>query len=159
MVKKFLLVMGIVFTGLIGSCVFALTGVGLNAAADAPHNKAVAAAVTRDLARAWDVLDLMPHFTAPALKEVNFSLAQQAMDPLKALGALRNIEDAQQTGFHYTKTFGGHLKKTATIVLIADFEYGRAKLTIQLANEGSDMKLLHVNVSPIGELRPRKQQA
>jgi hypothetical protein len=159
MIKKFLLAMGIVFTALVGSCMFVLGGVGLKAAEEAPQNKAVAAGIMRDLARAWDVNDLKPHFVSTALGQVNFGLAQQSINPLRALGALKSIEEAQQTAFHYNKSFGGETTRTATITMVAEFENGRANVTVQLANEGSVMKLMHVNVAPIGDVRARKQQA
>jgi hypothetical protein len=159
MLKKFFLAMGIVFTAVVGSCMLVLGGVGLNAAEEAPQNKAVAAAITRDLARAWDVNDLKPHFVGTALSQINFGLAQQSINPLRALGALQNITDAQQTAFNYSKSFGGETTKTATITMVAEFENGRANVTMQLANEGSAMKLMHVNVAPIGDVRAKKQQA
>jgi hypothetical protein len=157
--KKFLLVMGIVFTGLVGSCMFVLGGVGLNAAAEAPQNKSIAVAMTRDLAKAWDVNDLKPHFVSSALSQINFSQAQQSMNPMKALGALQNVEEVQQTAFNYNKPFSGETTKTATITMVAQFENGRANVTIQLANEGNVMKLMHVNVKPIGDVRMKKQAA
>jgi hypothetical protein len=43
--------------------------------------------------------------------------------------------------------------------MVAEFENGRAKVTVQLANEGKAMKLMHVNVAPIGDVRAKKQQA
>lgn len=159
MFKKFLLAMGIVFTCLVGSCMFVLGGVGLNAAAEAPQNKSVAIAMTRDLARAWDVNDIKPHFVSSALGHINFSQAQQSMNSMKVLGALQNVEEVQQTSFNYNKSFSGQTTKTATITMVAEFENGRASVTIQLANEGSVMKLMHVNVRPIGDVRIRKQQA
>ena len=106
MIKKFFVVMGVVFTGLIGSCMLVAWHVGIDAAGEAPQNKAVAAVVARDLARAWDVNDLRPHFVSDALRQVNFSQAQQSINPLKPLGVLRNIEQAQQTEFRYEKKLG-----------------------------------------------------
>ena len=49
-------------------------------------------AYSRDLARAWDVNDLKPHFVSNALSQVDFRQAQQSFNPLRPLGALRNIE-------------------------------------------------------------------
>jgi hypothetical protein len=159
MLKKFFIVMGVLFTGLIGSCMLVLGGVGIDAAGEAPQNKAVAAVVARDLARAWDVNDLKPHFVSNALSQVNFGQAQLSINPLKPLGALRNIEEAQQTEFRYDKKLGGVTTKTATIFMVAEFENGRANVTIRLMNEGNLMKLLHVNVAPIGNVRAKKEQA
>ena len=67
--------------------------------------------------------------------------------------------ETQQTAFNYNKSFGGETTKSATIVMVAQFENGRAKVTVQLASEGNAMKLMHVNVAPIGDVRARKQQA
>ena len=160
MLKKFFMVMGIVFTGLVGTCtIVALGTVGINAAAEAPQNKAIAAAAARDLARAWNVNDLKPHFPGSALSQVDFVQAQQSFNPLKPLGALRNIDEAKQTAFHYEKKLGGVLNKTATISMVAEFENGRANVSIRLVNEGDVMKLVHINVTPIGNVRPKKEQA
>jgi len=159
MLKKFFIVMGVLFTGLIGSCMLVLGSVGIDAAGEAPQNKAVAAVVARDLARAWNVNDLKPHFVSDALRQVNFDQAQQSIDPLRPLGALRNIEEARQTDFRYEKKLGGVINKTATIFMVAEFENGRANVTVRLMNEGNVMKLLHVNVASIGNVRAKREQA
>jgi hypothetical protein len=156
MLKKFFMVMGVICTCLIASCTLFF---GLNAANDAAKNKAIAEAITRDMARAWNVSDLKPHFVAIALRQVNFAEAQQGFNKLKARGALKTIEQAQQTEFKMGKDLGGVLTKSATIVLVAEFENGRATVTMRLASEGAEMKLWHVNVTPIGELRAKFEQA
>jgi hypothetical protein len=156
MLKKLCIAIGVVGTCLVASCTLFL---GLNAANDATKNKAIAEAITRDMAHAWNVHDLKPHFVAIALRQVNFAEAQLSFNKLKALGALKTIEQAQQTEFRMGKDWGGALTKSATIVLVAEFENGRATVTMRLASEGAEMKLWHVNVTPIGELREKAEQA
>jgi hypothetical protein len=156
MLKKFFIAMGVVCTCLIASCTLFF---GFNAANDATKNKAIAEAITRDMARTWNVNDLKPHFVAIALRQVNFPEAQLSFNKLKALGALKTIEQAQQTEFRLGQDWGGALSKSATIVLVAEFENGRATVTMRLASEGTEMKLWHVNVAPIGELRAKAEQA
>ena len=114
--------------------------------------------MARHFSRTWDVNDLKPHFGSSALSQINFSAAQQSINSLKALGSLQKIESAQQTSFQYSKSFSG-TTKSATIVMIAEFENGRATVTVQLANEGNEMKLTSVNVTAIGEVRTKKQRA
>ena len=156
MLKKFFITMGVVCTCLIASCTLFI---GLNAANDAPKNKAIAEAITRDMARAWNVNDLKPNFVAVALRQVNFAEAQLTFNKLKTLGPLQTIEQTQQTEFRIGQDLGGALTKSATIVLVAEFENGRATVTIRLASEGAEMKLWHVNVTSIGELRAKSEQA
>ena len=159
MLKKLMMVMGVVLVGIVGSCALVLGKVGIDAAGEAPQNRAVAAAVTRDLARAWDVNDLKPHFVDFALSQVNFGQAQLSFNALKALGALMNVEQASQTEFRYDKKIGGVTTKTATILMVAEFENGRASVTVKLMSEGDAMKLLHINVAPIGNVRAKRQEA
>jgi len=155
MLKKFFIAMGVVCTCLIACC---MLFVGL-AASEATKNKAVAQAITRDMARAWNISDLKPHFIAPAVRQVNFADAQLRFNKLKGLGTLKTIEQAQQTDFRIGKDLGGVLTKSATIVMVAEFENGRATVTMRLTSEGSEMKLWHVNVTPAGELRGKAEQA
>jgi hypothetical protein len=152
MLKKFLIVMGVLFTGLVGSCtVLGLSAALVGASTDAPNNAEVAVAMTRDLSKHWNVADLKPHFVREALHQVNFVAAQQAFNGLKPLGALKTVESTQQTEWHYSKTFGHGTIKTATVLVTAEFENGRAELTLKLRNEGDVMKLLHVDVQSIGK--------
>jgi len=49
---------------------------------EARKNKAVAEAITRDMARAWNVSDLKPYLAAIAAQEVNFAEAQMSFNEL-----------------------------------------------------------------------------
>jgi len=160
MLKKFLVVMGVViFTGLVASCTLVAGLAGFSALADAPKNKAIAEAVTRDLARSWNASDLKPHFAAAVPIALNFANLQMSMNKLKPLGELKKIEQADQTAFHYSKELGQESVKTATVEMVAEFENGLAKVIVQLKSEGGEMKLWHVNVKTIGEVRGRAQAA
>src|SRR5262252_121405 len=97
MLKKFLIAMGVIFTGLVASCTLVAGLAGFSAMSDAPKNKAIAEAVTRDLARSWNAGDLKPHFATHAANQLNFADAQMSINKLKPLGALRKIEQAEQT--------------------------------------------------------------
>lgn len=159
MLKKFLLAMGLVLTALIGGCLFLVGGVGLSAAEEAPRNKSVAVALTRDLARSWDVTDLKPHFVSAALGQIDLGRAQQSFEQLRGLGALESVRDMQQTSFYINTSFRGETIKTATVVLLAEFENGRARVIVQLASEGGEMKLMHVDVTQMSDILPKKQRA
>lgn len=147
MLKKFLIVMGVISTGFIASCGMIL---GFSAVNDAPGNKALAAAITRDLARSWNVGDIRPYFPRSNAEQINFAAAQASFDPLKPLGSLQRIDQAQQTAFTMEKNFGDWLTKTATVALVATFEHGRADVTVELRSEAGQMKLRSVNVQPVG---------
>jgi hypothetical protein len=159
MLKKFFIAMGVISTCLIASCAVFVGFAGYNAADEAPKNKAVAEAITRHMARAWNVNDLKPYFVAVAARQVNFAEAQLTFNKLRTLGSLKTIEQAQQTGFKIHKGLGGALTKSATVLIVAEFENGRAAVTMRLQSEDGEMKLLHVNVTPIGEVRNKAQQA
>jgi hypothetical protein len=156
MLKKLLIVMGVISTGFIASCALLL---GFSAANDAPRNKALAETITRDLARGWNVSDLKPYFVTTVAGQLNLAEAQAAFNTLKPLGSLQRIEQSQQTGFVMEKNLGGELSKTATVAMVAAFENGRANVTMQLKSEADQMKLLNVNVTPIGGVPAKGQQA
>jgi hypothetical protein len=156
MLKKFFIAMGVIFACLIGSCAIF---VGVNAARDAPNNKAVAEAITRDLARSWNLHDLKPYFVSTAADQINFADAQFSFNKLRPLGALKRVEQAQQTGFKIEKNSGHESTKTATIVMVAEFDNGRATVTMQLKSDGGAMKLWHLNVTPIGVIGAVGQRA
>ena len=159
MLKKFLIAMGVIFIALVASCTLVAGLTGFSAIADAPKNKAIAEAVTRDLARSWNASDLKPRFATAVASQLNFSNVQMSMNKLKPLGALKKIEQAEQTAFHYGKELGEETVKTATVKIIAEFENGRANVVVQLKSEGGEMKLWHINVEAIGEVRARAQAA
>jgi hypothetical protein len=147
MLKKFLIVMGVISIGFIGSCGAML---GFSAVNDAPKNKALAAAITRDLSRAWNVSDIRSYFIKKGSEQVNFAAAQASFTPLKPLGSLQRIDEAQQTTFAMEKNLGEWLTKTATVAMVATFEHGRANVTMELRSEAGEMKLRSVNVIPVG---------
>src|SRR5215831_14902015 len=106
MLKKFLIAMGVIFTGLVASCTLVAGLAGFSAVADAPKNKAIAEAVTRDLAKSWNVSDIKPRFATAVASYLDFTNAQMSMNQLKPLGALKKIEQAEQAVFHYGKELG-----------------------------------------------------
>lgn len=159
MLKMFLVAMGVIFIGLVASCTLVAGLAGVSAVADAPKNKAIAEAVTRDLARSWNASDLKPHFVTAVARQLNFANAQMSMNNLKPLGTLKKIEQAEQTALHYGKNLGEETVKTATVKLVAEFENGRANVIVQLKSEGGEMKLWHVNVETIGEIRAKARSA
>jgi hypothetical protein len=154
MLKKFLIGLGVLSIGFIGSCSAIL---GFSAVNDAPKNKALAEVVTRDLSRAWNVNDIRPHLLKNGAEQVNFAAAQATFDPLKPLGSLQRIDQAQQTTFAMEKNLGEWLTKTATVAMVATFEHGRANVTMELRSEAGEMKVRTVNVTPVGGAPPKGQ--
>jgi hypothetical protein len=146
MLKKFLIVIGVISIGFIGSCGVLL---GFSAVNDAPKNKVLAEAITRDLSRAWNVNDIQPYFPRNGAEQVNFAAAQASFNPLKPLGSLRRIDEAKQTTFAIEKNLGEWLTKTATVAMVATFEHGRANVTMELRSEAGQMKLRSMNVTPV----------
>jgi FtsH-binding integral membrane protein len=132
-----IMVMGVIFTGVVSSCNLVL---GLTAASNAPQNKAIAIAMMRDLTRT-DVNDVKRIWDVHG--QVNPMQAQRLMSVLRPLGALKSIEQARQTWFWLDQYFA---TKSATIVLVAEFENGRVAVTLRLANNGDAMKLKSITV-------------
>jgi hypothetical protein len=155
MLKKFLIGLGVLSIGFIGSCSAIL---GFSAVNDAPKNKALAEVVTRDLSRAWNVNDIRPHLLKNGAEQVNFAAAQATFDPLKPLGSLQRIDEAQQTAFAMEKNLDEWLTKTATVAMVATFAHGRANVTMELRSEAGQMKIRSLNVKPVGGA-PAKGQA
>jgi hypothetical protein len=147
MLKKFLIVMGVICIAFIGSCSAIL---GFSAVNDAPKNKALAEAITRDLSRAWNVGDIRLYFLSNGVEQVNFAAAHASFTPLKPLGSLQRIDQAQQTAFALEKNLGEWLTKTATVAMVATFDHGQANVTMELRSEAGQMKLRSVNVTPVG---------
>lgn len=156
MLKKFLIGMGILFSGLFAVAAVSLAIGGANAVRDAPVNKAVAEAMLRDIAREWDPHTLQPMFAPVAARQVAFSNLQTTMNKLRPLGRLSSIERAEQTGWQYTSTLGVAIEKRATIEFVAAFENGRANVKIELRNVGGEMKLWHMDVNSTGPVRSQQ---
>lgn len=155
MLKKFLIVTGVISIGFVASCGIIL---GVSAVNDAPKNKALAEAITRDLARAWNVSDIQPYLIKKGSEQVNFAAAQASFNPLKPLGSLQRIDEAQQTAFAMEKNLDEWLTKTATVAMVATFAHGRANVTMELRSEAGQMKVRSLNVKPVGGA-PAKGQA
>ena len=150
MLKKLFIAMGVLMTCLIASWLV----LGFEAVGDAPKNKAIAEAITRDMARAWNVNDLKPHCAQVVANNLNSPDAQMYFDRLKPLGALKRIEQAQQTAFRIS-----FAESTATVFMVAEFENGRANITMRLKDEGKVMKVWELDVRPISAVRARDQKA
>src|SRR5262249_46746964 len=133
MLKKLLIALGVIFACLVVS--FSL--LGLKAISDAPRNKAIAELITRDMARSWTAEDLRPHFVGVAAERVNFAEAQMEFNKMKPLGRLKRVERSQQIAFRAYLGEGS----TATIAMVAEFENGRANVTMNLRSERGQMKL------------------
>ena len=82
-----------------------------------------------------------------------------SMNKLKPLGALKKIEQFEQTAFHYGKELGEVTVKTATVKIVAEFENGRANAVVQLKSAGGEIKFWRVNMETIGEVSARTQAA
>ena len=145
MLKKFLIVMGIISTGFVASCAMLL---GVSATSDAPHNKALAETITRELARGWNVRDVERYFLKAGAGRIDLAAAQASFNTLKPLGPLKEIDEAHQTSFVMEANAGEGIAKTATVAMVATFEHGRADVTMELRSEAGEMKLRSVNVMP-----------
>ncbi len=151
MLKKFLIAMGLIFTCVVvGSLILSF-----NAFSGAPKNEAVAEVITRDLARAWDVNDLKPHCIQIVARQLSSPAAQMQFNKLKPLGSFKRIEQAVQTDFTVSTEEG----TTATVVMVVEFENGRANVTMRLKREDNEMKVRAMNVTPIGVPRAAGQHA
>lgn len=153
MFRKLLLAMALLATGLVGSCTLLLGGAAYR---DSSGNAAIAVEATRELSRAWDVRDLRPYLTTSAVRTINIGKAQASLNGLKPLGVLKRVINARQTEYRYSAEIGAGGKKTATVVIDAEFENGPATVTVKLASDGSSMKVVAIHAHSTGPLRPKQ---
>jgi hypothetical protein len=157
MFKKFMLAFVLTIGCILVTATILLGAITADAAREAPTNKAIAVKIATDLAASWNVRSLQPHFVSPAVGNVDYQTAQASLNALKPLGRLLSHAEPTQTDFKLHKTLGVATVRNATVVFIGEFENGRATVTVRLRSDGGAMKLMHIDVSTIGPIKPKLQ--
>jgi len=167
MIRSFVSILGVLTAALIVFCASFLGSLALSVDRDGPGNEALAVKITRELSRTWQVRDLKPYYAKSIAANLNRPEAQQALDALRGLGALRYTDDVTRRTSWTRETFGQMtspgqvaailseiLSKTVTVSFVGKFATGRARVTIELRSEDGAMRLCHIHIDSLDRPRP-----
>ena len=143
--RKFLLAMGVIFSGLIGILIGSLSYVGIQAANSADDNKQMAVQLVTSLSETWHADGRRDIFTPAALQQVESPNGRQAISVMGRLGKLIDVENLQQTG--YKVSYGE--ATTAKITFSGVFEHGTSEVELTLRVDGSRSRIIELNLKKI----------
>ena len=167
MIRSFFFILGVLFAALIVFCGSFLSNLALAIDREGTVNEALAVKITRELSQTWSIGDIKPYYAKSIAANLNQQEAQQSLDALKELGALRYVDDVTHRS-RWTKEalgqmtslsraaaiFSEMLSKTVTVTFVAKFATGRARVTAELRSEGGVMRLWHLKIDSLD--RPRR---
>lgn len=149
--KKFLLVMGVIFSALIGMLMGGMSYVGVKAANSAESNKEMAVSLVTTLSETWRAEGRRDVFTPAALKQVESPNGRQAIQVMSRLGKLVDVKGVEQTG--YEMTYGG--PTTATVRFTGKFEFGTSDVELTLQVDGENARIIELDLKKIRLDRPQ----
>jgi hypothetical protein len=167
MIRSFFSILGVLSAALIVFCASFLGSLALSIDREGPGNEALAVKITRELSRTWQLRDIKPYYAKSIAAILNRPEAQQAMNALRGLGALRYADDVTRRSRWSDETFGQMtspseaaailsevLSKTVTVSFVGKFATGRARVTIELRSEDGAMRLWHLHIDHLDRPRP-----
>lgn len=180
MIRSFFFILGVLFAALIVFCGSFLGNLALAIDREGTVNEALAVKITRELSQTWSIGDIKSYYAKSIAANLGRPEAQQSLDALKELGALRYVDDVTHRSRWTKEAFGQMtslsraaaifsemLSKTVTVTFVAKFATGRARVTAELRSEGGVMRLWHLQIdsldrprrAPIRKARPKISRA
>ena len=151
--------LGIVFAVILVFTASFLGGLAWEMHSNGPAYEKLAVDITRELSHGWQAEDIKSHYALPVAHRLSSPSAQRSLDRLKPLGALRYVDDVTrrtrwsrdslfelQSSADAAEMLAEMLSKTVRITFIAKYEHGFADVTVELKNEGGEMKLWHIQI-------------
>ena len=103
---------------------------------DADKNKAVASDILTNLSRRWDLMDVGPNLPIKAVRTRPVIVSKAAW-----LGKVQRIDSAQQTKINVGTSTSEGQSKAVTVIMVGQFENGRAQVTFELKSEDGVLRL------------------
>lgn len=167
MIRSFFFILGVLFAAFIVFCASFLGNLALEIDREGMANEALAVRITRELSQTWSIGDIKPYYAKSIAANLSRPEAQQSLDALKELGALRYVDDVTQHS-RWTKEalgqmtspsraaaiFSEMLSKTTLVTFVGKFATGRARVIAELRSEGGIMRLWHLQIDSLD--RPRR---
>lgn len=151
--RRFLLVMGILFTGLLGVGLGLLGTVGVLASHSSETNTERAVELVTDFSQTWSIDDAASSFTRSARAQASSRSGRHALHTMSRLGALQSINDPRQTAYNIDLDVG----TTVTVQFKGQFEHGTADVTVFLRYVNDDAKIVELDMKKI-RLRIQRQR-
>ena len=167
MIRSIFFILGVLFAALIVFCGSFLGSLALEIESEGPANEELAVKITRELSQNWSIGDIKPYYAKSIASNLSRPEAQQSLDALKGLGALRYADDISHRT-RWTKEALGQmtslaqaaailsemLSKSVTVTFVGKFATGRARVTIELKSEDGAMRLWHMKIDSLDRPRP-----
>src|SRR5262249_39598103 len=159
MFRNFFAGLGVLFALILAFTASFLGGLAWEMHSKGPSYEKLAVDITRELSRAWSAPDIKSHYALAAAHQLSSPSNQRSLDRLKPLGALRYVDDVTRrtrwtkdslfelkSSADAAEMLAEMLSKTVRITFVAKYEHGFADVTIELKNEGGEMKLWHLQI-------------
>jgi hypothetical protein len=159
MIRAIFSALGVLFAALLIFCASFLGRLGTEMHRHEPAYSKLAVDITRELSRTWRVQSIKAHYASELAPRLNDRVAQTPFDALRPLGPLRYADDITlDTGWSLAAAakvnspvaaaeFAARLlRKSVRVSFLAKFANGFANVTLELRNEGGQMKLWHLRV-------------
>jgi hypothetical protein len=139
-VKKLLIGLGTVF----GLLIFFAIVMGISSSHFKTQQSSFVTSFVTDLSRRWELADVYDRVTNTLIQQADTAQGRQAMQRIRALGALRSIQDLELRNY-YVGTGG----TTAVFALKGVFENEIALVTVNLVKKAGTIRVQGFQVDPI----------
>lgn len=151
--RRFLFVMGMVFTTALAVGLGSLGYVGFLASTSAETNTAYATGLVREVSQTWSAEHSQDVFTPTALAQATTASGRNALAVMSRLGELRATTDVRQTGYKIDLKTG----TTATVSFDGRFDHGVSHVIVVLRISGDRARIVELDLKNI-RLYPKPQR-
>lgn len=152
--RRILIVMGVLFTGLIGVAIGSIGYLGVLASHSAEDNKSAAVALVETVSETWSIDDSQAVFTPSARAQASTLNGRKALAIMSRLGQLKSARNARQTGYEIDFETG----TTVTITFDGRFDYGSGAVTVVLRFTDDDARIVELDLKKIRIVRKRQRR-
>ena len=152
--RRILIAMGVLFTGLIGVALGSFGTLGVLASHSAENNKSAAIALVETVSESWSIDDSYAVFTPAARAQASTRSGRRALAVMSRLGQLHSARDAQQTGYAIDFETG----TTVTITFDGRFDHGSGEVTVVLRFSNNEARIVELDLKKIRIVRKRQRR-
>ncbi len=152
--RRTLIAMGVLFTGLIGVGLGGLGYLGVVASQSSEDNKSAAVALVETVSETWSVDYSQTAFTPSALAQASTPAGRRALAVMSRLGQLRSARNVRQTGYEIDFETG----TTVTIAFDGNFEYGSGAVIVAVRYANDQARIVELDLKKIRLVRKRQRR-
>lgn len=152
--RRLLISMGVIFTGLLGLVFGVLAYVGVLASQSADHNKSAAIALVEEVSATWSIDYNQTAFAPSALAQASTPAGRRALAVMSRLGQLKGATHVSQTGYEIDFETG----TTVTIAFHGEFQHGSGAVTVVMRFIDEQPRIVELDLKKILLVRKRQRR-